>query len=148
MNKNMFWYKEKEILNGQIKIKNYAMKKLNCLEFEVPVLNACKNYHLNPGTLVLVIRMCPGNEYPGIKFWQSRVPTPDSFSRGILKVCILGRVIARFWKPKIMISWSTITSPVQTRSWIIVHTQILIHVITFFYQNTYNPQIGLIFDNN
>ena len=44
------------------------MKKLNCLEFEVPVPNACKNYHSNPGTLVLVIRMCPGNEGPGIKF--------------------------------------------------------------------------------
>ena len=33
------------------------------------------------------------------KFWRSGVLTLDSFSRQILKVCILGWVEAQFWKP-------------------------------------------------
>ena len=69
----------------------------------------------------------------GTKFWQSGIPTRDSSSRRILKVCILGRVEARFWKPKIVISRSTITSPVWTRSNIIIHTRILIFVIIVFW---------------
>ena len=66
------------------------------------------------------------------KFWRIRVPTRDSFSSRVLKVCNLSRVEARYWKPKIVFSRSTNTSPVPTRSNIIVDTQILIRVMTFF----------------
>ena len=71
-----------------------------------------------------------------VKFWRIGVPTWDSFSRWMSKVCILGRVKARFWTPKIVISWSTIKSPVRTRSNIILHTWILICIMTYFSQIT------------
>ena len=64
------------------------------------------------------------------KFRRIRVPTRDSFSRWILKVCKLGRGEAQYWKPKIVFSGSTNTSPVQTCLNIIVLTRILIHVKT------------------
>ena len=50
------------------------------------------------------------------KFWRIRVPTLDSFSSRVLKVCNLSRVEARYLKPKIVFSRSTITSPVRTCS--------------------------------
>ena len=40
------------------------------------------------------------------KFQRSGILTWDSFSRRILKVCILGQIEAWFWKPKIVISQS------------------------------------------
>ena len=46
------------------------------------------------------------------KFRRSGVPTQDSFSRRILKVCVLSRVEARFWNPKIVFIRSMNTSPV------------------------------------
>ena len=55
------------------------------------------------------------------KYRRSGVPTRDSFSRWILKVYVLGRVEARYWKPKIVIRLSTNTSPVRTCSNITVH---------------------------
>ena len=66
------------------------------------------------------------------KFRRIGVPTRDSFSRRILKASNLGRVEARYLKPKIVFSRSTNTSPVRNRSNTIVHTQILIHVMTIF----------------
>ena len=69
------------------------------------------------------------------KFRQSGVPTRDSLSRRILKVCALSRVKAWFWNRKIVFSRSMNTSPVRTRSNTIVHTRILIHFMTIFYQN-------------
>ena len=75
------------------------------------------------------------------KFWQIGVPTRDSFSSCLFKVCNLGRVEARYWKPKIVFSRSTNTSPVRTRWNIIIHTRILIHVMTFFSRNAYKRQI-------
>ena len=50
------------------------------------------------------------------KFRQIGVLTRDSFSSWVLKVCNLGRVEARYWKPKIVFSQSTNTSPVWTHS--------------------------------
>ena len=50
------------------------------------------------------------------KFRRIGVPTQDSFSCGVVKVCNLSRVEARYWKPKIVFSCSTNTSPVRTRS--------------------------------
>ena len=69
------------------------------------------------------------------KFRRIGVPTRDSFSRRILKACNLGRVEARYLKPKIVFSRSTNTSPVRNRSNTIVHTRILIRVLTIFSQN-------------
>ena len=56
------------------------------------------------------------------KFRRIGVPTRDLFLSRVLKVCNLGQVEAQYWKPKIMFSLSTNTSPVRTRSNIIVHT--------------------------
>ena len=72
---------------------------------------------------------------PDYKFRQIGVPTRDSFSSHVLKVCNQSRVEARYWKPKIGVSRSTITSPVWTCSNIIVHTQVLICEMTFISQN-------------
>ena len=69
------------------------------------------------------------------KFRQIGVLIQYSFSRQILKVCNLGRIKAWYWKPKIVFSWSTNTSPVRTLSNIIVHSWILIRVKTFFTRN-------------
>ena len=69
------------------------------------------------------------------KFRRIRVPTPDLFSSRVLKVCNPSRVKARYWKPKIVYCRNTNTSPVQTGSNIIVHTQILTSVMTFFSWN-------------
>ena len=69
------------------------------------------------------------------KFRRIGVPTLDLFSSRILKVCNLSRGKAQYGKPKIVFSRSTNTSPVPTRSNIIVHTQILTCVMTFFSQN-------------
>ena len=50
------------------------------------------------------------------KFRLIGVPTRDSFSSRVLKVCNLSRVEAQYLKTKIVFSRSTITSPVRTRS--------------------------------
>ena len=64
------------------------------------------------------------------KFQRIVLPTQDSFSRQILKVCLLGRVEAQFLIQKIVISRSMIKSLVRTRLNIIVHTRILICIMT------------------
>ena len=69
------------------------------------------------------------------KFRRIGVPTRYSFSRRILKVCNLGQVEARYWKPKIVFSRSTNTSLVRPCSNINVHAWLLIRVKTFFHQN-------------
>ena len=51
---------------------------------------------------------------------------PDS------RLVLLGWVKARYWKPKTVFRRSRNTSPVQTRSIITVHTQILTHITTIF----------------
>ena len=48
------------------------------------------------------------------KFRQIGVPTRDLFLSRVLKVCNLGRVEAPYWKPKIVLSRSTNTSPIRT----------------------------------
>ena len=73
--------------------------------------------------------------FPNSKFQWIGVPTRDSFSRRILKASNLGRVEARYLKPKIVFSQSTNTSPVQNGSNTIIHTQILIRVMTIFSPN-------------
>ena len=47
------------------------------------------------------------------KFRRSGVLTLDSFSRPILKVCVLGRVETRYWKSKIVFRLSTNTTQVE-----------------------------------
>ena len=68
----------------------------------------------------------------GTIFWRSGVPTRDSLSRRILKVCALSWVEARFWNHKIVFTRSTNTSPVQKWSNTKVNTQILIRVMPNF----------------
>ena len=45
---------------------------------------------------------------------RSGVTTCDSFPRQILKVCVLGRVEAWYWKPNIVFRQTTNISPVRT----------------------------------
>ena len=69
------------------------------------------------------------------KLRQIGIPTRDSFSRRILKACNIGWVEALYLKPKIVFSRSTNASPVRNRLNTIVHTRILIRVMTIFPQN-------------
>ena len=75
------------------------------------------------------------SEREQIKFWRIGVPIRDWFSSRVLKVCNPSRVEAWYWKLKFVSSQSTNTSLVQARSNTIVHTRILIRVMTFFSRN-------------
>ena len=83
--------------------------------------------------LKFLAHLATRNKILQLKFRRSGVPTRDSFSRRILKVCVLGWVKARYWKPKFVFRFF---SPAGICSNITVHTQILIRVMTIFSQIT------------
>ena len=74
------------------------------------------------------------------KFRRMGVPTRDSFLSRVLKVGNLSQVEAQYWKPKIVFSQSTNTSPVQTRS--------NIRIPSFFSSSEAGSSYSPKFDNN